>query len=219
MKKLRLLLVEDDEIARENMYEYLEDSFELIYEAKDGLEAYKLYKQHLPDIIISDIQMPKISGLELVSKIRKEDKKTQIIITTAYCSQEYFLKAIELGLVKYLIKPIKENELLEAINICCSNLESTNILNLKDNYYFDIYNKVLFKNKEIIKLRAKELLLLELLLKNKNRYVTYKEIENYVWFLDVMSKDAIKTLVKNLKIKLPLDSLLNLSKTGYKIDT
>ena len=71
---------------------------------------------------------------------------------------------------------------------------------------------------EIVKLRAKELIFLELLIKNKNRYVSYEEIENYVWSDSVMTKDALKTLVKNIKIKISKDLILNLTNSGYKID-
>lgn len=218
MKTLKLLFVEDDEIARENACEYLEEYFETIYEAKDGLEALSIYKQYKPDIIITDIQMPKISGLELVETIRKTDLETQIIITSAYSTKEYLLKAVELGLVKYLIKPINEKDLLGALKSCSQSLKKNASINLKDEYIYDKYNKTLMYKDEVIKLRAKELLLLELLIKNHARYLTYSEIEHYVWSDDVMSKDAIKTLIKNLKNKLPKDSILNLSGTGYKID-
>lgn len=219
MKTIKLLVVEDDEIARENAVEYLKHSYLNVYEAKDGLEALSMYNKYHPDIIISDIQMPKISGLELIKKIREHDETTQIIITSAYSTKEYLLKAIELKLVKYLIKPIEQNVLDEALLLCCENIENqSNVIVFKDGYIFDTYNKTLVHKEEIIKLRTKELLLLELLLKNKTRYVTYEEIENYVWIDGIMSKDALKTLIKNLKSKLPKDTILNLSKTGYKID-
>ena len=71
---------------------------------------------------------------------------------------------------------------------------------------------------EIVKLRTKELEFLLLLIKNKNRYVSYEEIENYVWSDSVMTKDALKTLVKNIKIKISKDLILNLTNSGYKID-
>ncbi len=218
--KLKLLYVEDDEITRENAVEFLEDYFEFIYEAKDGLEALALYKQYSPDIIITDIQMPKINGLEFVKQLRQNDKKTQIIITTAYSTKEYLLKAVELQLIKYLIKPIKQEELVEAITLCTDSFKhnSSNIVDICENISFDTFNKTLQKNNEIVKLRAKEILLLELLIKNQNRYVTYQEIENYVWAEDIMSKDALKTLVKRLKSHFCCNCISNLSGVGYKLD-
>mgnify|MGYP003606431458 FL=1 len=219
-KNIKILYVEDDEIARENGVEYLENFFETIYEASDAIIALQLYEKYKPDIIITDIQMPKLNGLEFVKRIRQKDKKTQIIVITAFCDREYLLKAIELQLVKYLVKPVREKEFEEALFLCIDSLkeDSSNIVKLDESTYFDLFNKNLVINDEVIKLRAKEILFLELLIKNKNRYVTYEEIENFVWFDSVMSKDALKTLVKNIKTKIPKDKILNLTNSGYKID-
>ena len=219
-KNIKILYVEDDEIARENGIEYLQNFFEQIYEASDAIKALQLYEKYQPDIIITDIQMPKLNGLEFVKRIRQKDKKTQIIIITAFCDKDYLLKAIELGLVKYLVKPVCEKEFEEALFLCVNSLQNneSNIIKLDENSYFDIFNKNLLINEEIIKLRTKEILFLELLIKNKNRYVSYEEIENYVWSDSVMTKDALKTLVKNIKIKISKDLILNLTNSGYKID-
>ncbi len=219
-KNIKILYVEDDEIARENGVEYLQNFFETIYEASDAIVALQLYEKYKPDIIITDIQMPKLNGLEFVKKIRQKDKKTQIIIITAFCDKNYLLKAIELQLVKYLIKPVKEKEFEEALFLCVNSLQedNSNIVKLENEIYFDTFNKNLVIKDEIVKLRAKEILFLELLIKNKNRYVTYEEIENYVWSESFMTKDALKTLVKNLKTKIPKDLILNLTNSGYKIN-
>jgi DNA-binding response OmpR family regulator len=218
-KNIKILYIEDDEIARENGLEYLENFFENIYEASDAIIALQLYEKHKPDIIITDIKMPKLNGLEFVKRIRQKDKKTQIIIITAFSDKDYLLKAIELGLVKYLVKPVREKEFEEALFLCINALErnESNIVKLDEFTFFDTFNKNLISNNEIVKLRAKELDFLELLIKNKNRYVTYEEIENYVWDDSVMTKDALKTLVKNIKTKIPKDLILNLTNSGYKI--
>ena len=218
-KNIKILYVEDDEIARENGIEYLENYFELIYDASDAIKALQLYEKYKPDIIITDIQMPKLNGLEFVKRIRQKDKKTQVIIITAFSDKDYLLKAIELGLVKYLVKPVREKEFEEALFLCINALEKdeTNIIQLDEITFFDTFNKNLISSNEMVKLRAKELNFLELLIKNKNRYVSYEEIENYVLNDSVMTKDALKTLVKNIKTKIPKDLILNLTNSGYKI--
>lgn len=219
-KNIKVLYVEDDDVARENAIEYLENFFEQIYEASDAIVALQLYEKYKPDIIITDIQMPKLNGLEFVKRIRQKDKKTQIIIITAFCDKEYLLSAIELGLVKYLVKPVREKEFEEALFLCVDSLKNShsNIVQLDCDTTFDTFNKNLVVNGEVVKLRTKELSFLELLLKNKNRYVSYTEIENFVWDDGVMTKDALKTLVKNLKTKIPKNLILNLTNSGYKID-
>lgn len=217
---IKVLYVEDDDIARENGIEYLENYFDHIYDAPDAITALTLYKEYKPDIIITDIQMPKLNGLEFVKRIRQKDQKTQVIIITAFSDTEYLLKAVELKLVKYLIKPVKEKDFENALHLCIEGIndECSNIVDLSNNTYFDRYNQTLVMNNEIVKLRTKEIELFTLLLKNKNRYVTYNEIENFVWHDSVMTKDALKTLIKNLKAKLPKNLISNLTGTGYKIE-
>lgn len=219
-KNIKVLYVEDDDIARENGIEYLENYFDNVYEASDAIVALKIYEEYNPDIIITDIQMPKLNGLEFVKKIRQKDKKTQVIIMTAFSDREYLFKAIELKLVKYLIKPVKEKEFDEALSLCVESLheEYSSIVNFSPDAYFDIFNNTLVVNNEIVRLRTKEIKLFTLLLKNKSRYVTYQEIENFVWQDGVMTKDALKTLIKNLKAKLPQNLISNLTGTGYKLE-
>lgn len=219
-KNIKILYVEDDDITRENGVEYLENYFDYIYEANNAISALKLYEKHQPHIIITDIQMPKLDGLEFINRIRQKDKKVQVIIISAFCDKDYLFKAIELGLVKYLLKPIKEIEFEQALFTCVQSIkeDTSNIVKLNDNIYFDTFNNVLIEDKKIVHLRTKEISFLSLLLKNRNRYVTYEEIENFVWDDTVMTKDALKTLVKNIKVKIPKELILNLSGTGYKID-
>ncbi|MDC0932823.1 response regulator [Arcobacteraceae bacterium] len=221
-QNIKILYVEDDNVARENGIEYLENYFDTIYDASDGLEALNLYDKHKPDIIITDIEMPKLTGLEFVKKIREKDNTTQVIITTAYSHKEYLFRAIELKLIKYLVKPINEKDFDEAINLCITTINDennlSNIIKISNDTIFDTYNKTLVKNGELVKLRTKELDLLCLLIKNKTRFVTYVEIENKIWIDSVMTKDALKTVIKNLKSKLPQNTISNLSGTGYKIE-
>lgn len=219
-KDLKVLIAEDDLIASQNLEEFLGDYFRDIIIANDGLEALKLYKEENPDIIITDIYMPKLDGLEFVKAIREENREIPVIVTTAFSTNEYLLRAVELGLLKYLIKPINEDELIQALNLCFEilNIEDKNIYNIEKNITYDLLNQTLIKDNEVIKLRTKEILFLELLIRNKNRYVTYIEIENYVWKDMPMSADALKTLVKRLRAIIGNEHILNLSGTGYKIE-
>ncbi len=218
-ENLSLLYVEDEDFIRENAILFLEDHFHSIYEADDAFKALEIYHDKKPDIIITDISMPKMSGLELCERIRQNDTHTPILITTAHTNTEYLLKAVELQLVKYLIKPLEEKELLDAIELCKQKLHDTqsNIIKLTEHHSFDTFNHVLFYHDSVVKLARNEQLFLRLLLKNPDHICSPLEIENYLEFDEGMSDNALRTLVKNVRKKTDKSLIENHSKIGYKI--
>ena len=220
LKNIKILYIEDENLIRKNAVEYLEFYCDNVYEAIDGIDGYEKYQALKPDIIICDIMMPRLNGLELIEKIRKTDKQTQIIVATARVDTPFIIKAVELRLVKYITKPITEDKLLPALKEAIQLLseDGTNILKLDGCFKFDTLNKTLIKNNEIIKLTKKEILFLELCAKNTNRAVTYAELENFVWE-GYMTPDAMRSIVKELRRKLPKGSLENISGIGYKLNT
>ena len=164
--------------------------------------------------------MPKMSGLELAEKIRQEDKSTPIIITTAHTDTEYLLKAVELQLVKYVVKPITSDKLKGALALACDSLadkQKSSIIYLDELLYYDILNQSLFQDKELIKLTHNEQLFFDFLIKHKSRAITYKEIENLIWSYDGMSMDALRSLVRSVRKKLGGDFISNISGIGYRL--
>ncbi len=214
---LTLLYVEDEESIRRNATEYLGRIFATVLEAGDGVEALRVYRECKPDIIISDIQMPRMGGLEFARQIRLSDKSTPIIIATAHTQQEYLLKAVELQLIKYIIKPITAAKLQEALTLAHAHLHQNNIIMISQNTLYDSLNQTLFIDDAPVKLTANELLFLNLLVKNHQRTVTYQEIENYVWVESAMSMDALRTLVRVVRKKLRCDCIENVSGIGYRL--
>ena len=214
-----LLYVEDEAFIRQNAVLFLEDMFREIYEVDNAFRALEIYEEKKPDIIITDISMPKMNGLELCERIRKKDPATPIIITTAHTNTEYLLKAVELQLVKYLLKPLDEESLHEAIALCFDKLRQngSNIITLNDHFTYDSFNHTLLKDGAVVKLTHREALLLKLLIRYHDRVCTYSEIENYVFDGYGMSEDALKTLIKNLRKKSESALIENHSKVGYKI--
>ncbi len=213
---LTILYVEDEELIRQNAVEYLSRICSKVLDAKDGFEALKIYEKQKPDIIISDIKMPRMNGLEMAKKIRTTDKTTPIIIATAHTETEYLLKAVELQLVKYLIKPITSAKLKEALSLAHEHLSLNNIMTISKGKIYDTLNKTLIINEKIIKLTKNELLLLDLLVKNHQRAVTYQEIENLIWTNDGMSIDALRSLIRSLRKKLQGNFIENISGIGYR---
>jgi len=213
---LSLLYVEDDEIIRQNAVEYLNNYCKEVFSAKNGQDALTIYKDKNPNIIITDIEMPKINGLKMAKEIRKKDKKTPIIIATAFTDNVYLLEAVDLQLIKYIIKPISSSKLKEALQLVLEHLHMDSILHIDKNSCYDKLNKTLLIDKEFIKLTNKELQLLDLLAKNHHRVVTYEEIQNIIWY-DAMSKDALRALIRTVRIKLQGEYIENISGFGYRL--
>ena len=217
--KYSLLYVEDEAFIRRIAISYLRPYFSEIYEASDGKEAFHLYQEKKPDMIITDIEMPNMDGLTLCKTIREEDKKTPIIITTAYTNTEYLLEAVSLQLIKYLVKPMEEEPLFEAINLCFKQIESQNpaVVNITKAYKYDIFNHTLIHNDTIVKLTESQHKLLSILIQNNGRIVSYSEIENYVWYDKVMSSDALRSLMRDVRKLIGKEHIENISKCGYRI--
>lgn len=216
---LSLLYIDDDSNIRQNAIEYFSRRFKLVFEATNGLDGYRMYEKYKPDIIITDIKMPYMNGLELSKKIRSVDKKTPIIILSAYTDTSLLLQAIEYQLVKYLIKPLNEISLNEALSLACESLnhQQKNIYNFDHNTLYDSFNKTLLVNDAIVKLTQFELLLLETLVKRIPRAVTYDELQNIVWPDEGLNIDSLRTLVRSLRKKLKADVIENISGVGYRI--
>ena len=221
LKNLTLLYVEDDAFIRQNALEYLSRICNNVLEASNGVEALALYREHQPDIIISDIKMPKMSGLELSREIRKADRETPIIIATAHTETHYLLEAVELQLIKYIVKPITSAKLQEALTLSVDaiNHKRRNIIEINPHTIYDRFNKTLLIDKKIVKLTKNELLLLDLLAKNHQRATHYEEIESNIWAYEGMSMDALRSLVRSLRKKLKEDCIENLSGLGYRLST
>ena len=217
LKNQKILYIDDEDFIRQNAVEYLNFYCDYVYEAKDGVEGLKVYKAVNPDIIITDIKMPRLNGLEMVKTIRQKDKKTKIIVATAFLETSYLLEAVELGLVKYLIKPITEDKLLPVLKSSVLDVvEEKSTFELDNDFVYDIFNQVLFCKEEQINLTKKELLFLDLLIKNHKRAVKYDELSNYIWSGE-MSEDAIRSVVKELRKKLYKEAVKNVSGIGYQI--
>ncbi|NOR57470.1 MAG: diguanylate cyclase [Sulfurimonas sp.] len=114
-KEVTILYVEDEKDVREGYARALQRVSQNLFTAKDGLEGLKLYEKHKPDIIISDIKMPNMNGLEMAKAIKDIDENANIIFTTAHSESAYLLEAIELHVEGYLLKPVQKKSLLKIV--------------------------------------------------------------------------------------------------------
>ena len=220
---ISILIAEDEEKLLAPMAEYLQLFFTHVFTAKDGVEAYRTYQKEKPQIIIADIHMPHLDGLSLIKKIRQKDMLTKVIITTAHSEKEKLLQAIELQLVKYLIKPIQSDKLKELLLSLVNELRQKNhCVYFKNNFYWDKKSKKLFENGEEILLKARERVVLHLLCTNINRTVSSIDIFNHIYEDQPerdFSSDAITSLIKRIRQKLPKETIRSNYGVGYILET
>ena len=115
LSTLKVLYVEDEQEVREAMTHFLSRRFARLDVAANGQEGLALFNSHPYDLVITDIKMPVMDGLEMAANIKTRSLDTPIIVVTAYNETDYFLRAIELGIDRYVKKPLDPNELVEAI--------------------------------------------------------------------------------------------------------
>jgi diguanylate cyclase (GGDEF)-like protein len=116
LKHLTCLYAEDDEHVRESFLLILEKMFKTVYIAQNGSEGFELYIQNKPDIVLSDIKMPGINGLEMSKKIKAANPDAYIILLTAFTDLDFLKQAIDLGVEGYITKPVDKKKLYQKFN-------------------------------------------------------------------------------------------------------
>ena len=104
-KDFQVLYVEDDLEIQRIMHEYLKKFFFKVTVANDGLEGLEFYKKDAYDIVITDLSMPNMNGLDMIEKIREIKQEQVVLVTTAHTGSEYMSRAIKYGVDGYIIKP------------------------------------------------------------------------------------------------------------------
>ena len=208
LSKYTLLFVENEKGIRENFHEFFNLLFKKVYVAVDGIEALEIFNKRKLDLIITDIKMPNMDGIELVKEIRKVDSEISIVIISAHTDVELLLSSIPLKLIEYIVKPLNQNKLLEIFDTFISINKS------KEQFIFNKEKNQITINDTIHSLTYKENIFLDKLI-NGNKVLTYDEIEFDVWDGKHMSQNALRLFVKNLRKKLSLDFIKNIANQGY----
>jgi two-component system, OmpR family, response regulator len=190
MKKNSILVVEDEEkILRLLELELEYEGYEL-GKALDGLEAFTLYQSRKWDLVLLDVMLPGISGIELLRRIRAHDEHTPVILLTAKSSVEDKVSGLDLGANDYITKPFQIEELLARIRAALrmkssapSQEETTSALQFADLSVNEQTREVTRGDKSI-ELTPREFDLLVYLLKNKRQVLTREQIIEAVWGYD-----------------------------------
>jgi len=177
--KPTILYVEDEDGIRENVKRPLGYFSSELYLACDGQEGLELYKKHLPDIVVTDIKMPKMSGIEMSQAIKAINSKQYIIITTAHSEDDFFMDAIKMHIYAYILKPVDLDLLEEQV------IRITEQLNVK---------------KEL----EKQIVLTEEISQLQNNYVIVLDSDKEIIFsnqkfLDFFAVSSLEKFIKKYK--------------------
>jgi len=125
MEKIKIVLVDDHQIVRDGIKSLLSDciDIQIVAEAKDGLELFKILKADTPDIILLDISLPGMSGIEVSKRMRVDYPEVKILMLSMYTSEDFIFNALKAGVMGYLPKNTTRDELLQAINSIAANKE------------------------------------------------------------------------------------------------
>jgi len=214
--KQTILLVEDEEKLASLLKSAIGDSFYSFHINPNGEEGLEMFKTLSPDIVITDIMMPRMDGLEMSKEIRALNEDVPIIILSAFSETDKFLNAIDVGVVKYLIKPFDPDELLDYINTLAPKLGNKHI-ELSEGFVFNKITNALYKNDRFVPLSKNEIKFLSLWLENMNTIIDDKTIKESIWG-DEVSDERLRTFIRRIRAKTSKKLIVNVKGIGYKLE-
>ena len=116
---IRIMIVEDHQVVRQGFIALLRlvEGFEIVAEAPDGEQAIGLFRTHRPDVTLMDLRLPKVGGVEAITRIRAEFPEARIIVLTTFDGDEDIYRALQAGAKGYLLKGMSSDELIDAIRL------------------------------------------------------------------------------------------------------
>jgi len=217
IKNLKILIVEDEPKLASLLKDAVNHYCYSVTVAVNGKEGIEKYLKVKPDIIITDIMMPHLDGLDMTIQIKEINQDVPIIVLSAFGDQEKLLKAIDIGITKYFIKPIDPDALIEFLSNLAVKLDKKKVITLNDEFSFNNNTKNLYKNDKLVKLTKREKLFLELLVINPTIVLNFEIIKTNLWDNEVITDERLRTFVRRFRNKCSKDLIKNVSGQGYTL--
>jgi len=131
LKTLTVLYVEDDADTREQFSDFLRRSVGVLIAAENGVAGLEAFQKHTPDIVVTDILMPKMDGLTMAQEILRIMPSVPIIVVTVFEQTDYLIRAINMGIEKYVAKPVNSYQLFESLLHCAHRLRTEHLKKLR----------------------------------------------------------------------------------------
>lgn len=216
---MKILLLEDEIMLNESICEYLEAQGHQVDSFIDGSDAYEGIQQNKYDLLILDINVPGIDGLEFLEKVHALKIHTSTIYISALVDIEDISKAYDLGCQDYLKKPFHLKELALRIDKIKVDQETPQVhLRLSKHYSYDQEHAVLLFNGFPQILTKRQSQIIDLLARNRSRVVDFDQFGEYVWTDSIVDNATIRAEVNRLKKSLKEDIIQNIRGMGYMIE-
>lgn len=218
LSQIHVLIVEDDEMTAFALRQSLGVHCKRVDVANDGIEGFEMFENFKPDIVISDINLPEMNGLEMVRAMHEVSPHLPVIIITSHDTQENISESINQGAYNYLRKPISIEDLQTSLLMATKDIYNFQV-HLDQGFVYDKNSKQLTAPDEtIIKLTKLEREIIHLLVSNINNIVDYATIESYAWQEKSMSIEALRMRIKKIRQKTYNEIIENISGCGYRIN-
>lgn len=218
---MKILIIEDDPNILSVLIKGLEEDNNVIDSSQNGLDGEYLASSNQYDVIILDWMLPQKNGIEILQSLRSKRIDTPILMLTAKDEDANKIEGLQIGSDDYLTKPFSFGELrarLYALHRRFQNNYDSNTITLKD-LLVDIGKKKVYKSNKEVKLSAKEIGILLLLIENKNNFVSKSMIEEYIYNTEqYISSNVVSVTIHNLRKKIGNDIIQNFRGLGYKIE-
>jgi DNA-binding response OmpR family regulator len=217
----KILLLEDDANLNETVTEFLEEEGYEVVSVYDGEEAQeKLYESRY-DLLLLDINVPGIDGLELLKESREQGVVAPAIYITSMDSVDDLERGFESGCDDYIRKPFALKELKIRIDTLLKRSffhKEKMLLPISKGIEYDSKNNELVIDGEAVSLGHKEATLLKLFMKNKNEVISHERIFDHLWsYEEEPSDSALRTYIKNLRKLIGKERIVSIKKQGYKL--
>lgn len=216
LKNCTILFADDDIEYNKSFSKTLSYFCDKVLVAYDGEEAFELFSVNSCDIVILDLQMPKLDGISVAKKIREKNESIPIFLVTNYQDFESARNGYKYNLIDYLVKPVTFEVLLQTLQKCekLLNKYDENLIQLDINNFYNKSTKTITTNDTLVKITNAEAIVLEHLISKRGVLITTEEFES-LFFENQQSIVSLKNIIYKLRKKLPKELIKNYSKIGY----
>ncbi|SFV60775.1 Two-component system response regulator DccR [hydrothermal vent metagenome] len=214
-----ILLLEDDMQLNDTIKQFLEYKNYKIYPAYDAHEAKDILYEENINLMLLDIKVPYQNGFDFLAEVRAEKNSTPAIFITSLNGIDDVTKGFDIGCDDYIRKPFALKELLLRVDVIFKR-ELANydeLLELGNDYIFNMKNNLLMYKNKVVNIRSKELKLLIVFIKNRDKLLEYNELYNELWdYSETPSQGSLRAYITTVRNILGKENIQTIKNTGYR---